>query len=83
MKFLSNKNPDLLIVVDTRIAPNLENSIKEEWGSQVIFSSFDSQSRGVALFLKKNIPLKFLDKFVDKNGNILSVLIEYEGKRIL
>ena len=83
LKFLKKRNPDLLIVVDTRIAPNIENTIKEEWGSQVLFSSFDSQSRGVALFVKKDLPLKILDKFCDKNGNLLCVLIEFECKRIL
>ena len=83
LKFLYKKNPDLLIVVDTRIAKNIENTVKEEWGGQVLFSSFDSQSRGVALFIKKDLPIKILDKFSDDNGNLLSVLIEFENKRLL
>ena len=83
LNFLRKKNPDLLVVVDTRIAKNVENTVKEEWGGQVLYSSFDSQSRGVAMFIKKNLPIKILDKFSDVDGNLLSVLIEYETKRLL
>ena len=81
--FLREKNPDLFIVVDTRFSKKVENSVKSEWSGQVLFSSFTSQSRGVAIFIKKNLPVKVLDKFNDQEGNILGVLIEYENKRIL
>ena len=81
--FLEKKNPDLFIVVDTRFSKEVENSVKSEWSGQVLFSSFTSQSRGVAIFIKKNLPVKVLDKFNDQEGNILGVLIEYENKRIL
>ena len=29
------------------------------------------------------MPLKILDRFNDHNGNVLSILVEYENKRIL
>ena len=80
---MKKHNPDLLIVCDTRIAKNIENSIKEEWGGPAFFSSFDSQSRGVAIFVRKNLPIKILDKFSDDQGNLLGILIEYESKVIL
>ena len=35
------------------------------------------------MFFKKNLPIKFLDSFGDNNGNILSVLVELEGRTIL
>ena len=44
LHFLRKKNPDLLITIDTRFSKEIENSVKTEWGSQVLFSSFDSQS---------------------------------------
>ena len=81
--FLRKKDPDLLVILDTRFSKDIENSVKAEWGGQVLFSSFSSQARGVAIFVKKNLPIKILDKFNDQNGNILGLLIEYEGKRIL
>ena len=57
--------------------------MREEWGGTCLFNSFSSQARGVAIFLKKNNTAKVLDKFNDSDGNLLSILIEYEGKRIL
>ena len=83
LHFIKKKNPDLLVTIDTRFSKEIENCVKTEWGSSVFFSSFDSQSRGVAIFVKKNLPLKILDQFNDNNGNILSILFEYENKRIL
>ena len=81
--FLEKKKPDLLIVVDTRFSKEIENSVKTEWGGQVLFSSLSSQSRGVAIFIKKDLPVKILDKFNDENGNILGILLEYESRKIL
>ena len=53
--FLKKKNSDIHILVDTRFSKEIENTIKAEWGSQVFFSSFTSQSRGVAIFFRTNL----------------------------
>ena len=81
--FMRKKSPDILIVVDTRLAKDIENAVKAEWGGPSYFSSFNSQSRGVAIFIKKDLPIKIIDQFSDKNGNILSILVELEGRQIL
>ena len=54
-KFLEKKGGDIQILVDTRFSKEIEDTVREEWGSQVIFSSYTSQARGVAIFFKKNI----------------------------
>ena len=81
--FLRKKNADFIIITDTRIAKEVENIIKAEWGGPAYFASFDSQSRGVAIFIKKNLPIRILDNFSDTSGNILAILVEIEGKNIL
>ena len=70
-------------MADTRLAKEIENNVKCEWGGHAYFSSFNSQSRGVAIFIQKDFPVKILDSFSDNNGNILSLLIEIESKKIL
>ena len=35
------------------------------------------------MFITKKLPMKFLDHFSDNLGNILAMLVEVEGKRIL
>ena len=53
----------MIITIDTRFSKDIENLVKTEWDGNVLFSSFDSQSRGVAIFVKRNLPLKILDQF--------------------
>jgi len=83
LAFLKKKNPDFLVILDTRICPTIEDVIREEWGGNCFFSSFSSQSRGVAIFLKKGISAVILDQKTDSNGNLLALLFEYEKKKIL
>ena len=77
LHFLQKKQPDLIVILDTRICKSLENIVTEEWGGQCLFSSFTSQSRGVAMFLRKGSTVTFLDHCKDTNGNLLCVLADF------
>ena len=81
LHFLSKKNPDFIFVIDTRICPTIENVINEEWEGDCIFSSLNSQSRGIALFIKRGTLAEVLNKRIDKEGNILAVLVKIDGKK--
>ena len=83
MHFLRKKNSDILILVDTRLSKDIENQVKAEWGGHAFFSSFSSQARGIAIFIKKDLPIKILDNFADPAGNISAILVEIENKKIL
>ena len=80
---LRKKNPDFLVLLDTRICPSIENTVREEWGGKCFFISLNSQSRGVAIFLKKGTNADILDTKTSPDGNLLALLFEYEGRRIL
>ena len=80
---LKKKDLDIIFIVDTRFAKNIENKVKAEWGGQAFFSSYNSQSRGVAIFFRKDIPVDILDKKNYTDGNILSLLIKFSDKKIL
>ena len=83
LNFLKNKNMDIYVLLDTRFDKNIETSIKNQWGGEVIFSSKDSQSRGVAIFFRKNLPIEILDQFLDDTGNILSVKFKFDSRTIM
>ena len=83
LHFLNAKRPDILIIADTRLSKDIETVVKAEWGGHAHFSSFTSQARGVAIFMRKDFPVKVLDSFKDKEGNILSLLLEIETKKVL
>ena len=40
LHFLNKKNPDIIIVTETKIGKEIENSIRDEWGAKVLFSIF-------------------------------------------
>ena len=81
MHFLEKKNPDFIIVTDTRICKEIEDSINEEWSGHCLFNSFSSNARGVAIFIKRGNTANIKDEFKDNFGNILAILIEYEGEK--
>ena len=80
---MKKKDPDVVIVCDTRICKSIENVVREEWGGTCVFNSFSSQARGVAMFFKKDSTAKIVYKYTDTDGNILAVLLDYDEKRIL
>ena len=80
---MRKKRADIVILADTRLSKDIENQVKAEWRGHAIFSSFNSQSRGVVIFINKDLPAKILYSFNDTGGNIAAVLIEIEGKRVL
>ena len=83
LQYLRNKKPDILILVDTRISKDIECQVKEEWNGYTFFSSFSSQARGIAILLRKDLPIKIKDSFCDQAGNIAAVLVEMEEKLVL
>ena len=83
MHFLNKKKADILILVDTRLSKEVENQVRAEWGGFAFFSSFSSQSRGVAVLIRKDFPGKVLDTFADLAGNISAILLGIEEKSIL
>ena len=70
-------------MADTKFCKSIENSVREEWAGTCIFNSFSSQARGVAIFIKKDCTANVIDKFFDTEGNILAILILFQGKKIL
>ena len=81
--FLKKKSGDIFVLIDTRISKRLEQQIRAEWDGKIFFSSFTSQARGVAILFKKNVCAEILNEKVDVAGNMLSLLVDFDGKQIL
>ena len=80
---LKKRNPDFIFISDTRLSKNVESVVRDEWDGRCLFSSFSSQARGVAIFIRKGNPARIIDSFADGEGNLLAILLSYENKRIL
>ena len=68
---------------DTHFLPDLEPYIAAEWGYQCYFSSYASNSRGVAILFNNTFEFQVLDTYKGDNGNYLMVLIKVKGREIM
>ena len=81
--FLKKKRADIFILADTRIDKDIEKSVRNEWGGEAVFNSFNSRSRGVAIFFLKGLIIKIGNSISDEAGNMLALELEYSAKKIL
>ena len=82
LDYLRKKNHSIICLQDTHFTKNIENLIRSEWGYKVFFSSFSSQSRGVAIFLRNNFEYILHGSYNDQQGNVLILDIEIENHRM-
>ena len=59
----------------------MEPYIKAEWGGEVIFNSYTSNSRGVCILFSNNVEYKVHLSKTDQDGNMLILDIEIEGQK--
>ena len=72
----------IICIQDTHFTKDIEKSITNEWGYTTLFNSFNSRSRGVAIFFNNNFKFKIHHVFKDQTGNLLTIDIEIEKHRI-
>jgi exonuclease III len=61
----------------------MENYVRNLWGYQCFFSSYSSNSRGVAILLNNNFDCKVLSEKGDVDGNYLLLKLSLEGHEVL
>ena len=76
-------NPDILVLIDTRLDASSEKNIRSETDYTGIYTSFSTNSRGVAILTKKSFTGKITLIEADGNGNFLLAKCEYDGKSFL
>ena len=69
--YLKNLNYNIYCIQDTHFTENIENIVRNMWGFECYFSSFKSNSRGVAILINNNFEFEFLQQKKDTNGNYL------------
>ena len=76
------QNFDITFLVDTHCTEKVEKLWAAEWGYKIKFSSFESNSRGVAILFKNTFQLNILDEIHDPSGNFLIIGCEICDNRI-
>jgi len=80
--YLRGKNASIICLQDVHFEPKLEMMVKAEWGGDAYFSSYASNSRGVAILLHNMLDYKVYSTKVDKNGNWVILDISINSIRV-
>lgn len=83
LNYLKDKNYNIYFLQDTHFTSDEEQNIQLFWDGKTYFSSFRSNSRGVAILFKNNFDFKVKNTTCDANGNFLIVEVEIENKDFL
>ena len=76
--YLRSKKYSIYFLQDTHFEPKMEIFVSAEWGYESYFSSYSSNSRGVAILFNNNFEFKVKDIHKGDRGNyiILTVRIK-------
>lgn len=83
LNFLKQKQYSIYFLQDTHFVKKEENYIRTQWGYECFFSSFSSQSRGVAILFNNNFEYSLHHVEADDSGNRLVLDISIHGKNLL
>ena len=60
--YLKTKNCDIYCIQDTHFTCEIENQVRSTWGNDIFFSSFASNSRGVAICFNNTFEYKVFER---------------------
>ena len=69
--YLRSLKYNIYCLQDTHFTSDIENDVRNLWGFQCYFSSFASNSRGVAILINNNFDFKSISMKGDIDGNYL------------
>ncbi len=82
LHFLRKKKYSIYCLQDVHFEKDIENNIRSEWGLDCYFSSYKSNSRGVAIFINNDFEYKVCESKGDKDGNLLAIDIQINEHKI-
>ena len=80
--WLKSKHCSIYCLQDIHVGPKYEAAFLQDWGHEVILSSFSSESRGVAVLFMPGLDFKIQDITRDEVGNLLILDLELCGTPI-
>ena len=80
--FLRKKKYSIICLTDTHFTNDQHKLIVAEWGYEVIFNSFNSNSCGIAVLLNNSFEYKIFHTYKDCNGNSLLLDMQIDEHRL-
>ena len=79
--YIRNIESDIIFLQETHCDKKDENVWKTQWGESSWFSSYSSNSRGVAILIRNSVSIKVNSSFYDPNGRFLILNVFSHGNR--
>ena len=78
IEWTTQQKSDILFIQETHFTGEIENKLKSEFVGDLFLSNGQSNSRGVAIWLKHSLNYKIIDNYKDNEGRILLINIELD-----
>ena len=79
---LKDKGPDIILLQETHITPEVVNMWRYEWGGNSYYSAGESNARGVTTLIKVNSSIKVIQQIQDKEERYLLVIARKDDEEI-
>ena len=80
--YLKKKKCNIYCLQDVNFTTEKENYIKAEWGFDIVYSSYSSNSRGVSILFNNNFEFTLHNTFRDDKGNFIALDLNIENCRV-
>jgi len=67
---------NILLMQETHFSQNIENKLIQDFEGSLYQSNGTSNSRGVAIWIKKNVDFKLIDEYKDNEGRLFLIKVE-------
>ena len=71
------KNTDIIFLQETHSTKEVEHQWRNEWGAEIIMSHGSSNSRGVAVLMKKGGEVTVHSKIMDPQGRFIILKVSW------
>ena len=75
-EWVKNQKANIILVQETHFSEEILPFIRTEWKGEIIHSIGTSQSRGVSIFICKNINAEIIDTTIDQDGRYIILNIK-------
>ena len=82
LHFYRQQKCNILCLQDTHFTQDMESDIRNEWGYDVYFNSYSSNSRGVAIFFNNDFEFTVHKDIIDDTGNFIALDLTIENQRL-
>ena len=80
--YIRGKNIQICCLQETHFTESLEPYIRAEWGGNVVFNSYTSNSKGVCILFNNNLEYKIVNTRKDGEGNFILLDLIIEDKKL-